>query len=71
MSNHKYDSDGFQIVASKKSFKNKSTKVPRQSSDFLKSKSFNIDIEKSYKKIISAVDVLKDCQFSKDLIKSV
>ncbi|XP_045532289.1 SRR1-like protein isoform X1 [Pieris brassicae] len=71
MSNHKYDSDGFQIVASKKSFKNKSTKVPRQPSDFLKSKSFNIDIEKSYKKIISAVDVLKDCQFSKDLIKSV
>ncbi|CAK1555460.1 unnamed protein product [Leptosia nina] len=69
MSKPKLDSDGFQIVSSKKSAKIKSTKIPRQPEEFLHE--YRLDPEKSYLQILSALEVLKDSQYLKDLIKSV
>ncbi|CAG4929104.1 unnamed protein product [Colias eurytheme] len=70
MSQPKFDNDGFQIVSSKKSFKNKSTKVPRKPSDF-SVQNIDIDLVKAQRQIDSAIEVLQESQYLKDVIKSV
>ncbi|XP_045499436.1 SRR1-like protein [Colias croceus] len=70
MSQPKFDNDGFQIVSSKKSFKNKSTKVPRQPSDFCV-RNIDIDLVKAQRQIDSAIEVVQESQYLKDVLKTV
>ena len=48
MSKPQFDSDGFQIVTSKKSTNKKSTKVPQNKTGFQK-EDLKLNIEKSYR----------------------
>ncbi|KAJ0183111.1 hypothetical protein K1T71_001087 [Dendrolimus kikuchii] len=69
-SNFEVDSDGFQIVKSKRNNKNKQTKIPPQVKDFIKT-DIDIDVEKAIGRISSAVDDLKQSQYFEDVIKPV
>ncbi|XP_034829063.1 SRR1-like protein [Maniola hyperantus] len=69
MSKPEIDSDGFQIVSSKKSYK-KNTLVPRKEQKFRKNE-IKIDTEKSYRRIQSAVDELEGSEYLKSTIKAV
>ncbi|XP_045769405.1 SRR1-like protein [Maniola jurtina] len=69
MSKPEIDSDGFQIVSSKKSYK-KNTLVPLNKQKFHKNE-IKIDIEKSHRRIQSTVEELKDSEYLKSVIKAV
>ncbi|XP_028169608.1 SRR1-like protein isoform X1 [Ostrinia furnacalis] len=68
MSKFEVDSDGFQIVKSKHSFK-KPSKLPDKSLD--DEKLYNINKEKLIKQIEVAVDCMKGSEYFEDAIKSV
>ncbi|XP_013165899.1 PREDICTED: SRR1-like protein [Papilio xuthus] len=70
MSKQEKDSDGFQIVSSKRSAKNKQTKVPYKASHFIKEEN-EINVEKSYQRVLSAVKDLEGSQFYNDVLKAV
>ncbi|CAH2084987.1 unnamed protein product [Euphydryas editha] len=70
MSKSRVDSDGFQIISTKKSLKNKSTKVPRKETNFQKQET-KIDIEKSYGRIQTCVEEVNASEYWKDVNKAV
>ncbi|XP_072932501.1 SRR1-like protein isoform X1 [Epargyreus clarus] len=69
MSKSKFDSDGFQIISSKRSSK-KSTKLPPQQTNFVKEE-IHIDVEKTYRRILSAIEDLKTSEYLSDVNKAV
>ncbi|XP_049872795.1 SRR1-like protein isoform X1 [Pectinophora gossypiella] len=66
----KFDSDGFQIVTSKRFSKNKPTKIPAKEALIEKEETL-IDIEKAISRINSAVDDLKVSNYLKEVSVSV
>ncbi|KPJ10111.1 SRR1-like protein [Papilio machaon] len=70
MSKQEIYSDGFQIVSSKRSAKNKQTKVPYKASHFIKEEN-EINVEKSYQRVLSAVKDLEGSQYNSDVLKAV
>ncbi|CAH2046628.1 unnamed protein product, partial [Iphiclides podalirius] len=69
MSKHELDSDGFRIVTSKRSAKNKQTRVPSKRTQFVKEENY-IDVEASYHRILSAAENLKGSLFLSEAIKA-
>lgn len=54
MSKHEFDSDGFKIVTSKRSSKNKQTRIPRKQTQFTKEENY-INVETSYQLVYYTV----------------
>ncbi|XP_073955362.1 uncharacterized protein isoform X4 [Choristoneura fumiferana] len=70
MSKKQFDNDGFEIVPSKRNSKNKQTKIPSKDSKFCEQDTF-INIDKTIKRINSAVDDLRASNYLEHFLKSV
>ncbi|XP_059053008.1 SRR1-like protein isoform X1 [Achroia grisella] len=70
MSNFRRDSDGFQIVKTKRLSKNKQTKIPTKQTNF-ETQEVIIDFEKSTRRIQTAVEELRNSKYTEDALKSV
>ncbi|XP_075975141.1 SRR1-like protein [Anticarsia gemmatalis] len=70
MSNPNFDSDGFQKVKSKRSSKNKPTKIPAKETHF-DNQNIIIDVEKVIQRIRSSVDDLRLSDYLEGFLKSV
>ncbi|XP_063381950.1 SRR1-like protein isoform X1 [Cydia fagiglandana] len=70
MSKQQVDSDGFQIVSSKRFSKNKQTKIPSRESKFEEQEAI-IDVDKAIKRIQSAADDLRASDYWKHVLESV
>ncbi|KAI8421480.1 hypothetical protein MSG28_009535 [Choristoneura fumiferana] len=70
MSKKQFDCDGFEIVPSKRNSKNKQTKIPSKDSKFSEQDTF-INIDKTIKRINSAVDDLRASNYLEHFLKSV
>ncbi|XP_026753534.2 uncharacterized protein LOC113513749 isoform X2 [Galleria mellonella] len=70
MLNTPFDSDGFQIVKTKRFSKNKQTKIPIKQNNFEKQE-VSIDIEKSARRIQSAVEELRNSKYTEEALKAV
>nr|XP_004930685.2 uncharacterized protein LOC101740940 isoform X3 [Bombyx mori] len=70
MSRSVIDNDGFTLVKSKRSSKNKQTKIPEKSFSFTNS-DIEINISKTVRKINTAVEELKISTYFENVAKSV
>ncbi|KAM3960041.1 uncharacterized protein ACR2FA_005840 isoform 2-T2 [Aphomia sociella] len=70
MSKSSVDSDGFQVVKTKRFSKNKPTKVPNKQINFEKS-DITIDVEKSIRRIQTIVEELRHSKYTEEVFKSV
>ncbi|CAH0399686.1 unnamed protein product [Chilo suppressalis] len=66
----KIDSDGFQIVKSKHSYKNKATKLPQKQLNFMKQE-LNVDVERVTRQIKSVFEDLQHSSYHIEVTKLV